>query len=45
MGLIKRGGNPRVMAVVTKDESGERVASEFAVAKLSEVLIRQVLKW
>lgn len=41
IGLIKKGGNPRIMVVVTKDDFGERVSSSFAVAKLSEVLINQ----
>lgn len=41
VGLIKKGGNPRIMIVVTKDDHGERVPSSFAVAKLSGVLINQ----
>lgn len=41
IGLIKKGGNPRIMVVVTKDDFGERVSSNFAVAKLSGVLINQ----
>ena len=41
IGLIKKGGNPRIMVVMTKDDYGERVTSSFAVAKLSGALINQ----
>ncbi|MCP5002983.1 MAG: hypothetical protein GY941_03395 [Planctomycetes bacterium] len=41
IGLIKKGGNPRIMIVMTKDDLGKRISSNFAVSKLSGVLINQ----
>ena len=40
IGIIKHGGNPRIMAMVTQEDAGGvRTSSEFAVAKLSEILL------
>ena len=40
IGIIKQGGNPRIMVVVTQEDAGGvRTSSEFAVAKLSEILL------
>ena len=38
IGLIKKAGNPRTMILISQEEHGKTTSSEFAVAKLSEIL-------